>query len=587
MNCKEKMSREIYYMTSLEENIKEEDEVRVVDEVVNKIDLKKLGYKEKERKNNAGCKRYPEKDMLKILVYGYRRGIHSGRKLEESCKYDMRFKWLVGGLTPDANTINDYRKNNIKMIEDAFYEINRIYIKLGILKAQNYSQDGFKIKAVNSKDRNYTKNKVIERIRREEKNIEKQNKIIETLEVEQRKVEKYLKGLEYAEEEENKEEKIRELEKEIKEAKEELERYKSKKSEHEEILTKMKEEGTSQISLTDKESKLMRNNGRFDVAYNNQTAVDVETHLTIGIVTDNNPADVGSMETLGKKIKEKYKETRKEILTNITDKGYQSKEDMMACLETGIIPQVTPNKKEKYVELETEYEEREITEQERKSKEAEDIKKCLRKGIIPECYKEVITEIKIEEETKYEIKEKNVKEEKKITTDEAREKAMSKQIFVKDEENGVVICPMGEVLSPKSRREEKTRYANKLACQYCKNPCTRGKYKEVELRKEQKELYPRNNTLEKPRRIITTKEKVTRKKVKLKLKIDHEALKKRMATSEHSQGTMKRTDNFSSFSMRGKEKVSGEIALHFIASNIRRVTNMIGTVEMIKKLERI
>ena len=47
MNCKEKQRREEYYMTSLEEGIEEKDVVRVIDEIINKLDLKKLGYKEK------------------------------------------------------------------------------------------------------------------------------------------------------------------------------------------------------------------------------------------------------------------------------------------------------------------------------------------------------------------------------------------------------------------------------------------------------------------------------------------------------------------------------------------------------------
>ena len=332
MNCKEKQRREEYYMTSLEEGIEEKDVVRVIDEIINKLDLKKLGYKEKERKNNAGCKRYPEKEMLKILVYGYKMGIHSGRKLEESCKYDKRFMWLIGGLTPDANTINDYRKDNIEMIEKAFYEINRMYIKLGILKIKEYSQDGFKIKAVNSKEKNYTKNKVMDRIKREKKEINKQEKEIRTLKEEQEKVEKYLERMQI---EEEKEEKLEKLKEEIKKAQEELEVYEKRKEKHEEMLKEMNETGETQISLTDKESKLMKNNGKFEVAYNNQTAVDTKTHITIGIKTDNNPADVGSMSSLGEKIKEEYK--NEEVITNITDKGYQSKKDMVECLEKGIM----------------------------------------------------------------------------------------------------------------------------------------------------------------------------------------------------------------------------------------------------------
>ena len=69
------------------------------------------------------------------------------------------------------------------------------------------------------------------------------------------------------------------------------------------------------------------------------------------------------------------------------------------------------------------------------------------------------------------------------------------------------------------------------------------------------------------------------------MKIDKELKKKRMATSEHSQGTMKNVDNFSSYHLKGKVKASGEIALHFLASNIRRAANIKGPEELLKELK--
>ena len=91
----------------------------------------------------------------------------------------------------------------------------------------------------------------------------------------------------------------------------------------------MEEERKSQISLTDPESRLMRNNGKYEVAYNNQTAVDVESHITLAYQTDNNPADVGSMSELMEVIQEEYEGKTEGIIKNITDKGYQSITDMM------------------------------------------------------------------------------------------------------------------------------------------------------------------------------------------------------------------------------------------------------------------
>lgn len=92
MSVKKGQLRNEYYMTCLEENIARDDIVRVIDEIVEQLDLKTLGFVEKQRKNNAGNSNYSDRDMLKMFIYGYRRGIRSGRKLEDITRYDMRFQ---------------------------------------------------------------------------------------------------------------------------------------------------------------------------------------------------------------------------------------------------------------------------------------------------------------------------------------------------------------------------------------------------------------------------------------------------------------------------------------------------------------
>lgn len=353
------------------------------------------------------------------------------------------------------------------------------------------------------------------------------------------------------------------------------------------MIKQMQEENTNQISLTDPESKLMPNNGKFDVAYNVQTGVDATTHITLGFIVDNNPADSGSMSTLGEEIKKAYGEEK--ILRNTTDKGYLSPIDMTECLENGIIPQVTSQDKEaKSVELETEYEEAEISEEERKSQKPEDIKNCLRAGVIPECYKDVIENITVIERRRKKT-EKSEGEEQVESTEEIIDRAMQEGKFIKDENTGCVACPMGQLLGAKSKRDngERVRYANKLACKECKNKCMNGKFKEIEMGKNQKELIPKNNQSEGARKTIVKKGKMVKeKKVKIQLKLDKEFIKKRMAISEHSQGTMKNVDNFFAFRLKGKENASGEIALHFLASNIRCVGNREGVVSFLEKLKK-
>ena len=157
------ISRGAYSFKCLDLMISEDDEVRVVDKLVDAIiDSKEIKkYIDRKDKLKDGRPKYGYAAMLKLLVYSYRRGIRSGRKIEDICKYDERYQWLMNELKPDANTINDFRKENKKLIDEAFYEGNIVYIKLGLIKPRITGQDGFKTKANNSKDKNYTVNKLM------------------------------------------------------------------------------------------------------------------------------------------------------------------------------------------------------------------------------------------------------------------------------------------------------------------------------------------------------------------------------------------------------------------------------------------
>ena len=140
---------------------------------------------------------------------------------------------------------------------------------------------------------------------------------------------------------------------------------------------------------------------------------------------------------------------------------------------------------EDYSLLETEYEEAEISEEEKKSTKREDIRKCIRAGVIPDCYKDVIEKIEIKEVRKYRKKGKTETEEEEESSEAIRERAIREQKFIKDKNLGCVVCPMGEYLNAKSKRPNgNIRYANKLACKCCKNPCTKSKYKEVEIKSQ-------------------------------------------------------------------------------------------------------
>ena len=202
----------------------------------------------------------------------------------------------------------------------------------------------------------------------------------------------------------------------------------------------------------------MKNKNGFLVAYNAQTAVDSETHLIRDFQMTNQVTDHGLLGSSMEGIKET---DGKKIVEAVADKGYESVEDMVSCLEAGIIPHVIPGDGKDGYEIEIPYEE---AESDLSSTEPEDLTKALHSGQIPEAYAEVIQEMKVETvRRKVEDEKEENRENSRVygSPEEMQEKAQE-GYFVRDPERNLVYCPGGEILRQKSiKKNGNIRYANK------------------------------------------------------------------------------------------------------------------------------
>ena len=95
---------------SLDELVPERHPVRVVNEVLERIDI---GALERSYKG-GGASSYHPRMLLKVLVYAYLRNIYSSRKIEQALCENVHFMWLAGGAKPDHNTISDLRSKRLK-----------------------------------------------------------------------------------------------------------------------------------------------------------------------------------------------------------------------------------------------------------------------------------------------------------------------------------------------------------------------------------------------------------------------------------------------------------------------------------------
>lgn len=313
--------------------VDEQSIARIIDAFVNSLNMNEYGVKVP---SVEGRPSYNPKSMYKLYIYGCRKGIRSSRKLSESCKVNIEVKWMTGGIEPDFRTISDFRKENIDSLKKIFHEFNRRIS--GAVEWGFTSVDGSKMLANNSKDNNFTKNKLDDRIKWLNGHTEEYLRILSDMD-EQEEIEESPENL------------TRELiEEKLKEAQERLEKYLG-------YQKLMEESGASQLSLTDADAKLMKNKNGFAVAYNPQTAVDSETHLIRDFAMTNQVTDHGLLETTMAGIKE---ETPTGIVEVVSDKGYEDAEDMINCLGQGIIPHVITDDGKDGYELEIPY--KEVTE---------------------------------------------------------------------------------------------------------------------------------------------------------------------------------------------------------------------------------
>ena len=394
---------------------------------------------------------------------------------------------------------------------------------------------------MNSKDNNFTKGKLTDRITWIDE-----------------KIADYLSRLD---ENDNSETPI--SEKSVDEIKAEIEELESRKEKYIEYLQTLIETNQNQMSITDPEAKLMKNNGKLDVCYNTQTAVDSKHHIITEFVVTDHCNDLGLLEEVTQASKKILDVPTIEL---VADKGYRSVEDVKNCILNGDIPNVPVCDKQDDYSFGLMYKEEQITDEEKASTKRVDIEKCLSAGVVPAVLEGRVTIDVIAEKESLKIIEETNSENKGIG------------IFVRNIEENYVVCPMGQILRKKSVNGGKIRYANKAACKKCLNPCTRSEYRTVDFKPEQIVIRGKKE------KTITNKTVSKIKKVIVHFKPDEKTIKKRKCIVEHPFGTVKRWNDGSYLLMKGKVKATADLALSFLGYNLKRAINVLGVKKIMANL---
>src|SRR6185312_8454099 len=152
--------------------IAEDNPVRVIDVFVDELDLAELGFDGADPEV-TGRPSYHPSVLLKLYIYGYLNRVQSSRRLEREAGRNVEMMWLTGRLTPDHKTIADFRKDNGPAIRAACRQFIALCRKLDLFAHAVAAIDGSKFKAVNNRDKNFTKAKLKKRVEQVEASIER------------------------------------------------------------------------------------------------------------------------------------------------------------------------------------------------------------------------------------------------------------------------------------------------------------------------------------------------------------------------------------------------------------------------------
>jgi hypothetical protein len=240
--------------------------------------------------------------------------VQSSRRLEREAGRNLEVMWLTGRLVPDHKTIADFRKDHGKAIRKVCARFVDLCREMGLLAKASVAIDGSKFKAVNNRDRNFTRGKIERRRTQLDESVAR-----------------YLDQLDTADRQEPSES----LALKTTRLKEKLAKLESEMQRLEAYETLMLASPDQQISLTDPDSRSMATSGRGSgvVGYNVQVAVDTENHL---IVTHDVTTTGSDRSQLAKMAKAAKAVLGTDKLEAVADRGYYHSEEILACEQAGI-----------------------------------------------------------------------------------------------------------------------------------------------------------------------------------------------------------------------------------------------------------
>ena len=297
---------------AIDDYVAPDDPVRFIDAFVEGLDLAAVGFARVAPKA-TGRPGYAPGDLLKLYIYGYLNRVRSSRRLEAECHRNIEVIWLLRTLKPDFKTIADFRADNRAAFKAVFRQFTLLCKRLDLFGRELLAVDGTRIKAVNNKDRNFTRNSLEKFIKAADERLEE-----------------YLQRLEEGDAAESRTGGAR-----TKNLAEKIEALRNKRGRYAALLAEMERTGEAQVSLTDPDSRAMAAHTKVGVGYNIQVAVDAKNKMIVEQAVTNQVVDMGLLTQTAEPARAILGVATIDV---VADRGYFKIEDIEACENAGCVP---------------------------------------------------------------------------------------------------------------------------------------------------------------------------------------------------------------------------------------------------------
>ena len=302
---------------AVEDYVGPDNPVRFIDAFVDGLDLAAAGFVRVAPKP-TGRPGYAPTGLLKLYIYGYLNRVRSSRRLEAEARRNIEVIWLVRSLKPDFKTIADFRRENRAAFRAVFREFVVLCRGLDLFGRELLAVDGTRIKAVNNKDRNFTRGALATFIREADEKLAEYTRRLDAGDTDEEQA-----GNGAAPDRGSGSGKLAEK----------IAAIAARRDRHRVLLDELDRTGENQISLTDPDARAMARMTKVGVGYNVQIAVDVKHHLIAEQEVSNQVLDLG---LLAPTVEVAMATLEVERIEAVADRGYFKVEDLEACEKAGV-----------------------------------------------------------------------------------------------------------------------------------------------------------------------------------------------------------------------------------------------------------